>query len=127
MPAAGFAIGDMTFSLLLEQRGLAPALIRAADIYCIIGGEAERRMAFADIQALRAAGYVVEYPFRELGFGKQFKAAAEAGARLALVYGSDELAKGVVKFRDMRERTERDVPRAEVAEAVRDFFAGDPK
>jgi len=66
----------------------------------------------------------VEYPFRELGFGKQFKAAGEAGARLALVYGSDELGRGVVKFRDMGERTERDVPQAEVADAVRDFFTG---
>jgi len=124
LPAAGFAIGDMTFALLLEQRGLTPTLVRAADIYCVIGGEAERRSAFADIQSLRAAGYVVEYPFRELGFGKQFKAAGEAGARLALVYGSDELGRGVVKFRDMGERTERDVPQAEVADAVRDFFTG---
>ena len=124
LPAAGFAIGDMTFALLLEQRGLMPALVRAPDVYCVIGGETERRTAFADIHALRAAGFSVEYPFKELGIGKQFKAAAEAGARLALVYGSDELGKGVVKFRDMNERTERDVPRAGVVEAVRDFLAG---
>ena len=28
LPAVGFAIGDMTFALLLEQRGLMPALLR---------------------------------------------------------------------------------------------------
>jgi histidyl-tRNA synthetase len=101
-----------------------PAITQAPDIYCVIGGEAERRVAFADIHLLRAAGYRVEYPLREIAFGKQFKAAAESGARLALIYGGDEVAKGVVKFRDLTQRTEQDVPRADVAASVRDFFSG---
>jgi histidyl-tRNA synthetase len=124
LPAVGFAIGDMTFGLLLEERGLAPVVSHAPDVYCVIGGEAERRAAFADIHRLRSSGYRVEYPMRELSFGKQFKAASEAGARLALVYGGDELARGVVKVRDLGERTERDVPAASVEEAVRAFFGG---
>ena len=126
LPAAGFAIGDMTFALLLEQRGLMPALSQSPDIYCVIGGEAERRAAFGDIRALRAAGYAVDYPFKDLAFGKQFKAAAETGARLALIYGSEELAKGVVKFRDLQARTEREVARDQVLAAVRDFTAPAP-
>ena len=79
LPAVGFAIGDMTFSLLLEERGLAPRRSQAPDVYCVLGGEAERRAAFADIRRLRAGGYRVDYPMRELAFGKQFKAAAESG------------------------------------------------
>lgn len=122
LPAVGFAIGDMTFSLLLEHRGLMPTLVQAPDVYVVIGGEEERRMAFGDIHALRAAGYRVEYPLREMAFGKQFKAAAETGARLALIYGTDERAKGVVKFRDLGERSEREVPAAHVLEEVRSFF-----
>jgi histidyl-tRNA synthetase len=124
LPAIGFAIGDMTFALLLEQRALMPAFVQAPDIFCVIGGEAERRAAFADIHALRAAGYRVEYPMKEVAFGKQFKAAADSGAKLALIYGSDELAKNIVKLRDLRDRTEREIPRAEVAAIVRDFFTG---
>jgi histidyl-tRNA synthetase len=124
LPAAGFAIGDMTFALLLEQRGLTPTFITAPDVYAVIGGEPERSAAFADIHALRAAGFRVEYPFKELAFGKQFKAAAESGAKLALIYGGDELAKGVVKIRDLAGRTEQDVPRAQVPAFVRDFLTG---
>jgi len=124
LPATGFAIGDMTFELLLEQRGLMPALVRAADLYVVLGGEAERRAAFADIHALRAAGHRVEYPLRPLAFAKQFKAALESGARLALIYGADELARGQVKLRDLAGRSEREVPRDQVAAAVRDFLAG---
>jgi histidyl-tRNA synthetase len=124
LPAVGFAIGDMTFALLLEERGLAPKLAHAPDIYCVIGGPAERRAAFADIHRLRSGGYRVEYPMRELAFGKQFKAAADSGAKIALIYGGEELAKGVVKMRDLTERTEREFPAAEVEATVRGFFAG---
>jgi histidyl-tRNA synthetase len=124
LPAVGFAIGDMTFALLLEQRGLVPKLVSAADVYCVVGGDTERRAAFRDIHALRASGFRVDYPLKELAFGKQFKAAAESGAKLALIYGGDELARGVVKVRDLGQRTEVDVPRAEVGATVRDFFSG---
>lgn len=125
LPAVGFAIGDMTFSLLLEQRGLMPTFVSAPDVYCVIGGEAARRAAFADIQALRACGRRVEYPLKEVAFGKQFKQAADSGARIALIYGDDEVAKGVVKIRDLRDRSEHEVRAGDLFTVVRDFFAAD--
>ena len=125
LPAVGFAIGDVTTGLLLEQRGLAPAHVTAPDVYVVIGGEAERKAAFADIHALRSAGFKAEYPFKELAFGKQFKAASESGAKLALIYGGDELAKGMVKFRNLADRTEHEIPKDQVVAAVRDSLSGD--
>ena len=98
-------------------------VVQAPDVYCVIGGEAERLAAFGDIHALRAAGYRVDYPLKEVAFGKQFKTASESGAKLALIYGGDELANGVVKLRDLTDRSERDVPRAQVVSTVRDFFS----
>ncbi len=124
LPAVGFAIGDVTTGLLLEQRGLMPNFVQAPDVYCVIGGEKERAAAFGDIHAIRAAGFRVDYPLKEVAFGKQFKAAAESGAKLALIYGADEVAKGVVKVRDLTERTEREVARADAVATVRDFFSG---
>jgi len=125
MPAVGFAIGDMTFALLLEQRGLTPNFIQAPDVFAVIGGANERMAAFGDIQALRAAGFRVEYPMKDVAFGKQFKAASESGAKLALIYGGDELAKGVVKIRDLADRSEHEVPRAQVLAHVKNFFSGE--
>ena len=122
LPAVGFAIGDMTFALLLEQRGLMPTFVQAPDVYCVIGGEAERRAAFADIQALRAMGYRVDYPLKEVAFGKQFKTASDSGAKLALIYGAEELVKGIVKIRDLGDRTESEVASSNVAATVREFF-----
>ncbi len=123
LPAVGFAIGDMTFALLLEQRGLMPTFVQAPDVYCVIGGEAARLAAFADVHALRASGRRVDYPMKEVAFGKQFKLAADSGAKLALIYGDDEVAKGTVKIRDMKDRSEHEVPRAHVQAVVRDFFS----
>ncbi|MBS0662463.1 MAG: histidine--tRNA ligase [Verrucomicrobia bacterium] len=123
LPAVGFAIGDMTFALLLEQRGLMPNFIQAPDVYCVIGGEAARRAAFGDIHALRAAGRRVDYPLKEVAFGKQFKLAADSGAKLALIYGDDEVAQGKVKIRDLTDRTEHEVARGDVLAVVRDFFS----
>jgi histidyl-tRNA synthetase len=123
LPAAGFAIGDVTMELLLEQRGLMPAFINAPDVCVAYDGEAGRLAAFPDIQTLRATGVRVEYPLKELAFGKQLKAALESGAKLALIYGGDELARGVVKLRDLTERHEREVPREQVPAEVRAFLA----
>ncbi|MDB4474097.1 histidine--tRNA ligase [Opitutaceae bacterium] len=122
LPAVGFAIGDMTMELLLRERGLLPDVASKPDVYVVLGGPEERLAAFGDIAALRAVGYRVDYPMKDLGFGKQFKNATESGARVALIYGGDELAKGVVKLRDLSQREEVEVPREQIADAVRDFL-----
>jgi histidyl-tRNA synthetase len=122
LPAVGFAIGDMTMALLLEERGLAPPLVSAPDCFALIGGPAERLAAFAGIQELRAAGYRVEYPLKQVGFGKQFKAAGDSGARIALIYGSDEVARGMVKLKDLRDGTEHEFPTAGLLAAVRELL-----
>jgi histidyl-tRNA synthetase len=126
LPAVGFAIGDMTFALLLEQRGLMPPLIQKPDVFCVIDGAKGQTAAFPHIQALRGAGYRVEYVLRfaELAFGKQFKAATDSGARLALIYGGDEVAKGVVKIRDLNDRSEQEVALANAVAAVGEMLGG---
>lgn len=125
LPAVGFAIGDVTLGLLLEARGLMPTFIQSCDVYCVIGGDAERRAAFSDINALRGAGFRTDYPLKDVGFGKQFKLAADSGAKLALIYGADELARNVVKVRDLGARTEFEIPRDQVQATVRDFFSAE--
>ena len=77
----------------------------------IVGGEDERAVALADAAQLRAIGYRIEYPFKCQGFAKQFKSANQSGARFALIYGSEELERGVVKVRDLSKGSELEIPR----------------
>jgi histidyl-tRNA synthetase len=64
-----------------------------------------------DAAQLRSLGYQVEYPLKNQGFGKQFKSANQSGARFALIYGSEELEKGVVKVRDLATGNESEIVR----------------
>ena len=124
MPAVGFGMGDVVLSDLLKSRDCMPRFLDTVDLFLVIGGPDERKAALADAALLRQAGYSVDYPFRDQGFGKQFKLASSAGARMALIYGSDELAKGIVKIRDMNDRSETDVPRDSLLEALREKLEG---
>src|SRR5581483_7826856 len=56
LPAVGFAIGDVTTGILLEERGRMPAYASAPDVYVVIDGDGGRRAAFPVISELRAAG-----------------------------------------------------------------------
>ena len=122
MAATGFAIGDVTLWEFLQDRKLLPVYVDAPDIFAVIGGEAERRAAFADIRMLRDAGFRVEYSLKDVAFGKQFKAAGASGARFALIYGSEEVAAGGVKVRDLNARTEESVEAARLLPFLREHF-----
>jgi histidyl-tRNA synthetase len=98
-----------------------------ADVAHVAGFVAEMQSVKNNIHKVaqtleQAHGNQMAGKLGELAFGKQFKTAAESGAKLALIYGGDELAKGVVKIRDLTDRSEREVPRAAVLAHVRDFF-----
>ena len=98
MPAVGFAMGDVTLADLLESKGLLPKASQSPQIVMVIGGAEARPVAMRDAASLRSRGYVVDYPLKEQGFGKQFKSANQSGARLALIYGSDKAASLCLRF-----------------------------
>jgi histidyl-tRNA synthetase len=118
VPAVGFGMGDVVLGDALEERGLMPPLVDAPDIFCIIGGSDERLQALADASRLRQAGYRVRCPMKVIGFGKQFKQAGQCGARVALIYGSEEFAQGLVKLRDLQSGEESTVDRTHLLDAL---------
>ena len=124
MPAVGFGVGDVVLGLLLESRGKMPAFVESKDFYVVIGGESERAQALADVSILRQAGYAVEYPFKLQAFGKQFKAASASGARFALIYGSEELERKVVKARNLADRSEVEIKRCQLLPALQQLISG---
>ncbi|MDQ8185061.1 histidine--tRNA ligase [Pelagicoccus sp. SDUM812002] len=121
MPAVGFGMGDVVLGELLKARGKMPEFIDTVDFFAVTGGDAEKLAALSDVSLLRQAGYSVEYQLKSQAFGKQLKSAASSGARFSLIYGSDELEKGVVKLRNLADRREQDIPRAQLLEAVREL------
>ena len=108
LPAAGFAIGDMTLSDCLKKNGLLPTYMMAPDLYLICGPE-QRKIGISLVATTRKAGFAVSYPLKESGFGKQFKEAVKSGARFALILGNEEEAEKKVKIKDLKSSAEKTV------------------
>ena len=104
-PAVGWGLGIERLLLLLEAVGVVPP-DQAPDAYAVIGGDAARVPAMVAAEALRAAGVsVLVHAQGAEGLASvksQFKKANASGARFALVFAGEELARGVVGLKSLR-------------------------
>ena len=123
MPA-GLCHGDDLVDLL-ESKGLCRTTwsVRTLSRSSVVRMSGGRRWKMAQ---LRAAGFMVDYPLKEQGFGKQFKAANQSGARFALIYGSEELENDVVKVRDLASGNEAEIPRQSFLQSVPELMERGP-
>lgn len=119
LPAVGFAMGDVVIKDLLSEKGLLPSYVQAPDVYVVIGSDDVLQAALGQVQTLRQAGFAVEYPIRSIGFGKQFKAANESGARWAVIFGDEEVGRGVAKLKNLQSSDETDVSFRNLVDAIR--------
>ncbi|HYP31560.1 MAG TPA: ATP phosphoribosyltransferase regulatory subunit, partial [Burkholderiaceae bacterium] len=119
-PAVGWGLGIERLLLLLEAVGIAPP-DQAPDAYLVVGGDAARVPAMAAAEALRARGVaVLQHAQGADGLPSlkaQFKKANASGARFALVFAGEELARGMVGLKPLREGESQQVerPLADVA------------
>ena len=105
-PAVGWGMGIERVLLLLQEAGVeVPAM--APCVYAIVPGPAASGAAMGVCEALRAAGVSVQmHAAGEAGWGSiksQFKRADASGARYALIFGDDELARGEVSCKSLRD------------------------
>lgn len=119
MPAVGFGMGDVTVADLLELVGKRPQTNSGIDAYAVIGSEEVKAAALSVIFNLRRLGLKIDYPFKLSGFGKQFKAADASGARFAIVFGQDEVQRGLVKLKNLASGEERELKFEALAEALK--------
>ena len=118
-PGVGFAVGFERAMLALEAFGGEMATEEPSCIYVANAGAELRGEVFAIAHELRSAGVRVEADYQGRSLKGQFKQADKVGARLILVIGSDELAAGKVKLRNMFTHEEALVDRSDIVEAVR--------
>jgi histidyl-tRNA synthetase len=107
VPAVGFAMGDVTIGLMIQQLGLAPAEapIPAQVLVCWID-EAARLPALRLASELRQAGLLVEWFPSADRLPRQLKYADRRRIPLAAILGSRELEEGTVTLKDLRDGTQ---------------------
>ena len=120
-PAVGWGMGIERMLLLLAAMGIAAAG-PAPDVFAVVPGPDALAAAMNTCELLRAAGVaVLMHGAGAAGWGSmksQFKRADASGARHALIFGADELARGEVACKPLRDTgaAQRNLPLAAVAD-----------
>lgn len=113
-PAVGWALGVERVLELLKEQGLDSAA-PAPDAYAVIPDTASLPMVIKALQQLRALGVRAQMHSPTGGsegmgsMKSQFKKADASGAAFALVFGADELARGAVLVKALRDGTGQQV------------------
>lgn len=103
VPGVGWAAGIERLAMLLAETPQAPRPVAIVPI----GAEAEER-ALVLAHELRRAGVAVDLAFKGKP-GQRMKRADRLGARWSVSLGSDELARGVVRLRDLDSGAEEEL------------------
>ncbi len=105
-PAVGWGLGIERLLLLLKEAGIEAPTV-APDAYAVVPSPEAMPLALRTVDALRAAGVsVLMHAAGRDGLGSmksQFKRADASGARHALIFGDDEVARGEVAIKPLRD------------------------
>ena len=119
-------MGDVVLAELINEvpharEAMQKAIARDSkiDIYVVIAKEERRADAVTQVQMLRDRGYRVDYPLTPTKVARQFQAAEDAGASLALLYG-DEWPQ--VKAKNLPTREESLIDHGALLDSVTKFF-----
>jgi histidyl-tRNA synthetase len=104
-PSVGFAMGMERLVLLLSELPDGDIAIPAvADVYVVAAGDEAYKIALSAVEVLRG-----ELPTQRIvqhtgggSFKSQMKKADKSGARVALLWGEDEVAAGTVTLKHLR-------------------------
>ncbi|MET3475336.1 histidyl-tRNA synthetase [Variovorax sp. 1126] len=107
-PAVGWAMGvERVLDLMKEQGTEIPQ--PTPDVYAVVPDAAAMPVVLRTLQQLRDAGVRVQMHAATVdglgSFKSQFKRADNSGATYALIFGADELARGEVTLKALRDGT----------------------
>lgn len=117
-PAVGFAVGMERLVSLISKESSDGRMPRPSVYIASIGEAASRRAAMA-ADNLRAGGLWAETSVEGGSLKAQLRRADRLGARHVFILGDEELSKGSVKWKDMRNKTEGELPMSGMADFLR--------
>lgn len=129
-PACGFALGVERVLELMRTAGHGAAAPQC-DVYVVHQGDETLEAALQAAERLRDAGLDVILHCGEGGFKSQFRRADASGARLAVIVGGDEMARGEASVKWLRAGQagaggpQRPVPLDRLAELVVEAIVAD--
>jgi histidyl-tRNA synthetase len=107
-PAIGFAAGLERLVLLMETLGVVPEeIFRQLDVYLMAIGDAAQQYAMQIAEQLRdeLPGLCIQLHCGGGSIKSQMKKADKSGAQFALILGDEELQRGVITIKKLREES----------------------
>jgi histidyl-tRNA synthetase len=120
-PSIGFAFG--LERVLLARAAATPR--PGPDVLVAAAAPAQLIEAVLVARELRTAGLSVDSDLRGQSLRSQLRRADKLDARVAVVLGESEVARGVVQVKDLARKTQSEVPRSALAGALRTLLAAD--
>jgi len=120
LPATGFAMGDMVFSLVLDGYGLLPTIqTNRADVFVPIFNEELMPDSLLIASELRKEGFRTEWYPEPTKLQRQFKYADRQNIPLAVIIGPDEMENDLVTVKDLRDGTQESIARSALVKFLR--------
>jgi len=115
VPAVGWALGLERLAIVLDET-LGPLEPSGPDACLVTMGDEAASAALPLARDLRRAGVRCDVSWSEGSVGKQMKAADRRRAKLAVVLGPDELARGTASVKNLATGEQKEVARDGLAE-----------
>lgn len=124
LPTTGTAFGVERIIDLMDELNLYPAHLGGTLVQVLVTvfSDETRRASMKVANQLRQAGINTELYMEARKIGKQFNHADKKGIPIVAVAGPDEIEKGIVTLRRLRDGKEFTVPTAEAADKVTDLL-----
>ena len=120
LPGVGFAMGDLVMGLVAQKYGKVPALRPSpAEVLVTVFDKAGLAESLKLASELRAAGLRAEWYPEAAKLERQLKYADATGVRFAVIVGPDEAARGEATLKDLQNRTQETLPRAQITAEIR--------
>ncbi|MEZ4256334.1 MAG: histidine--tRNA ligase [Polyangiales bacterium] len=116
-PAVGFGLGIERLLLVLDDAQVASA----PSVFVAVVAPELRTDAMAVLQTLRHAGIAADADLRGNSLKSQLRRSDKLGAKVALILGGDELARGVVQARNLETKETVELPLAGLVDGLRGF------
>lgn len=107
-PAVGFALG-MERIIMLHEKTIPSGFQKEADAFIAHLGSEARKTAFVLAYRLRKNGVFVDMDYENKSLKSQLKRADKLGVKYTIIIGDEELRRGKVKVRDMKQSTEEEM------------------
>lgn len=120
IPAVGMALGVERIIIALQEERIELPLKKKEETFIATVREEAKKEGFKLLSQLRAAGFAADLDYRPSSLKAQMRQGDKKGARFVIIIGEEELKRGVVSLRDLRQGKQEEIKKEEIIKVLKD-------